>query len=414
MRSAFGVEGFSRLWLAQALSSIGDWLLVVAVPLYVFEQTRSGAATAMSFAAEALPQALVAPLAGAAADRLRPAAVLVLTNAFAAAVVAGMLGVEAGGGLPLLISLVFVLSCATQLLAPARNRLVVQLVPEGVLGEANSADYLSDSVARLAVPAAGGLVLAWGGLSAAVAVDAVTFVLAALLLVPLLRSEHEHAPQPRRSGSLLASLRSGLMAALARGPARAVILIFSIVMVAQGLLNVALVAIAADIGNAGTYGAIIAAQGLGSIAGSFPAPAAIRRWGAGGALAGALTSAGLLVSAYALIGSTSAAAVLSAFIGVAVAVVLISLQTQLQLSVSIDALGRVTSILTATAATSTLVGLLGAGLLAPLTGERSLALLAGPIITLTGLWALRTRLEGAGNGQLDDRAVATADEDGSG
>ncbi len=47
-----------------------------------------------------------------------------------------------------------------------------------------------------------------------------------------------------------------------------IIFVFSAVMVAQGLLNVAFVAIAADIGGAGTYGAIIAAQGLGSIAGS--------------------------------------------------------------------------------------------------------------------------------------------------
>ncbi len=81
---------------------------------------------------------------------------------------------------------------------------------------------------------------------------------------------------------------------------------------------------------------------------------------------------------------------LSALIGVAVAMVLISLQTQLQLSVTIDMLGRVTSILTAAAATSSLLGLPGAGLLAPLTSERTLVLLAGPIIALTGLRAMGT------------------------
>jgi hypothetical protein len=47
---------FGMLWLGQLLSGVGDWLLLVAVPLYVFQLTRSSSDAGLAFVAEVTPR----------------------------------------------------------------------------------------------------------------------------------------------------------------------------------------------------------------------------------------------------------------------------------------------------------------------------------------------------------------------
>src|SRR5690606_17160506 len=61
---------FRRLYLAMAVSMAGDWFAFVAVSGLLTEQTGRESAPAIVFAATVLPMFLVAPFAGALADRL--------------------------------------------------------------------------------------------------------------------------------------------------------------------------------------------------------------------------------------------------------------------------------------------------------------------------------------------------------
>src|SRR5439155_4605459 len=60
---------FRRLWLSGAVSGIGSWLLVVAIPFYVFTLTGSTVATGLTLALEALPALVIGPCAGVLLDR---------------------------------------------------------------------------------------------------------------------------------------------------------------------------------------------------------------------------------------------------------------------------------------------------------------------------------------------------------
>jgi MFS family permease len=64
------IPDFRRLWLGQLASSLGTWLLVVAVPLYVFDLTGSTLATGIAFVAETLPAVVLGPVSGVLVDRL--------------------------------------------------------------------------------------------------------------------------------------------------------------------------------------------------------------------------------------------------------------------------------------------------------------------------------------------------------
>jgi MFS family permease len=62
-------RSFGMIWLGQLLSGAGDWLLLVAVPLYVFQLTRSASDAGLAFVAEVIPLLLLGPVAGVFADR---------------------------------------------------------------------------------------------------------------------------------------------------------------------------------------------------------------------------------------------------------------------------------------------------------------------------------------------------------
>src|SRR5688572_25432156 len=62
-------RNFALLWAGQLISSLGDWLLWIALPFYVYERTGSALATGATFIAQTLPPILFGSLAGIFVDR---------------------------------------------------------------------------------------------------------------------------------------------------------------------------------------------------------------------------------------------------------------------------------------------------------------------------------------------------------
>jgi len=66
---ALRIRDFRLLWFARLVSMLGSWLLVVAVPAYLFTLTGSLVATGLTLAAEFLPPVLLGPIAGVLVGR---------------------------------------------------------------------------------------------------------------------------------------------------------------------------------------------------------------------------------------------------------------------------------------------------------------------------------------------------------
>lgn len=81
-------RSFRRLWIAASVDSLGSWLLVMAVPVYVYRVTGSATSTSLALAIEALPAVLIGSWAGVAVDRYPRRTVLVVANLLSAAGVA--------------------------------------------------------------------------------------------------------------------------------------------------------------------------------------------------------------------------------------------------------------------------------------------------------------------------------------
>src|SRR5918998_1762782 len=60
---------FARLWFGGLVSMSGDWMLLVALPIYVYQRTGSALATGAMFTAGLLPTVLFGSVAGVFVDR---------------------------------------------------------------------------------------------------------------------------------------------------------------------------------------------------------------------------------------------------------------------------------------------------------------------------------------------------------
>jgi MFS family permease len=170
-----------RLWLSGLFAETAEWMLQIALPVYVYQATGSAGSTALVMVTGIVPMLLVSPAAGMIADRFDRRRVLFVVCLGQAVVSVPLVF---GGHQALIYLVMAAQSALASLFEPTRNALVPALVGQERLASANGLMGFNSSVARLAGSSLGGLVLGLWGLGWVVAGYLVALVIAALLLVP--------------------------------------------------------------------------------------------------------------------------------------------------------------------------------------------------------------------------------------
>jgi MFS family permease len=175
-------RNFALLWFGGLISFAGDWALIIAMPVFVYDLTGSTLATGAMFIAQTLPRLLFGPLAGVLVDRWDRKRTLVAVNLASAAVLPLLLLVQSADMLWLLYLVAFVQTSVSLFVHPAESALVPQLVGEDRLLSANSLLAFNWELTRLVAPPLGGLLMGTLGLTSIVLFDTISFLLAAILL----------------------------------------------------------------------------------------------------------------------------------------------------------------------------------------------------------------------------------------
>lgn len=189
------------MWLADLVSTTGDWFSVVAVCALSAQTAPAGGgavALAVVLAAHLVPQALLAPFAGWLADRLDRRTVLLATNVLEGALTVAMTIAAAKQALAVVQVLLLLRSSVSALREPATGAAVPRLVEANELANANALGAATWSLSFVVGMALGGAV-AEVGPTVALAVDAMSFLAATLLvarLPALPPREAEAAPVP--------------------------------------------------------------------------------------------------------------------------------------------------------------------------------------------------------------------------
>jgi len=252
-----------------AISLLGDGIFLVAIAWQAYIISDRPSALAYVGVATAAPQVALLLVGGAVSDRFPRRALLFWADVARGVAVAIVAFVLARGEARLyeLCLVGAVIGTATAFASPALDALVPQLVPEEELTQANAIDqFVRPTAIQLAGPALGGLAVAvlhpWG----AFALDSATFAASALCVARL-----APLPAPGVSSSLRREMTEGLRYVRDRVWLWATFVCATFTyLLFIGPTQVLLPYVVRNTlhHGASTYGAVLAAGGLGALMGA--------------------------------------------------------------------------------------------------------------------------------------------------
>jgi MFS family permease len=401
--TALRVPGFRRLWLAGLISDTGDWLLLVSLPIVVYQYTGSTFGTAAAFLIELVPPVALAPLIGRLADRADRRRTLLLVSLGQAVALTPLLLVHGRSGLPIVYAVIAAQSILVALFEPTKSALLPTLVDRDRLVSANALVGLNQNVGRLVGGPLGGVLLAaGGGLSTIVAVDAVSFLLAFALIARLgparpaaVAATEDPTPTRWREILSIRPIRGAMVVLFTASVSQGMFVVLFVVFVAQQLR-----------GDAAEIGLLRGVQAIGAIAAGVLLALAARRapraLTAYAALAFGVLS---LVIWNAPVVSTAEPLYVALFIaagapGVALMTGLIS---TLQQATAEGQRGRVFAIAGVAASVGQAIGMLGGGILGDPLGVVAVLNAQGVLYLVAGLLAVAWLREPASVGRAWSR-----------
>jgi predicted MFS family arabinose efflux permease len=196
------IRDYRLVLTGQLLSSIGDWLLLVAAPYFVFQLTGSTMATGLSLMAETVPAALLGTAAGVFADRWNRRRTMITTDVLRATTVLAMVTVHTHGEVGIIYVALTVEAVFSQFFGPSRRAIVPNLVGRGPeLTAANSLSQLVGGVIRLVGGPLGGVLYVFSGFHCVVGIDAGSYLVSALLIALIrFRPAARETPPPAGGG----------------------------------------------------------------------------------------------------------------------------------------------------------------------------------------------------------------------
>ncbi len=198
----------TRLLVGEFVSSIGDWLYLVAILILVYQVTEDPFILGLVGAARVLPYLVLSIPAGIVADRFDRRLILLSTDVargLLMLVIAAIVFLD--GPIWLVIALAIGGTCFATFFGPAIGAYLPNLVEdEDQLGPANSAWSTLDNLAFMIGPAVAGILIAIGGLVVAFLLNAASFAVIAVVLwgLPRNRPADDGAPVDTEGGAAAA------------------------------------------------------------------------------------------------------------------------------------------------------------------------------------------------------------------
>ncbi len=311
-------RNFALLWLGQLISLTGDYVLIVALPFYIYQITGSAIATGVMFLVQALPSLFLGSLAGVFVDRWNRKWTMIVADLARASILLLLLFVHSRDLLWVIYVVALIEQIISQFFIPAKGAIIPNLVEEQHLMPANSLNSTSDAITRLVGPPLGGALLALFGLSSVALVDSSSYLISGMMILLILmpsrsterachpeRSEGSSSPdeeilrsptinrgatddsresvteqqgetsQPKQIATMaLANVwrewLAGLRLVIQERLLTALFVALGFIMLSQGIINVLIVVFVKAVlhGNASTFGLLITFQGVGMLLGS--------------------------------------------------------------------------------------------------------------------------------------------------
>jgi AhpD family alkylhydroperoxidase len=358
MLQALRIRDFRLLWAGDLISSIGSWLLAIAIPAHVLQVTGSLRDTGLTLAAEYLPPLVLGPAAGVVTDRWDKRRLMIGTGLFRAGAVAVMLAGIAPGRYWILYAALVAESSGGVLYSPAEQARTPAIVGTGlVLSSANSLNAFADGAVRLIGGPLGGILLAFCGVRWLIFADALSYLVGAAANFMTSRTDGGSARRHRVISDLTRDLLDGVRILRDQPVTRALFPVTVIFLAANASLGAVFIPFGIQkLGGSEHTGLLLACLGVGFLLGAPVLRALLDRLQPRILLTASLTATGVLY--YLLFSSSSLATALpaAAAIGMFGSMSQVIALTAMQRVTPGAALGRVSAAFLTGEAAATLVG----------------------------------------------------------
>ncbi len=204
LRLVRGNRNFRRLWLAQIVSEIGDWFYTLSIYTLLLQLTGRASSVALALVLQVLPQTFIGPTAGVVNDRLRRKHVMIAADLFRVLVVLCMLLVRSRGAVWLFYPLLLAETMMAAFFEPARSAVIPNIASEGEVLIANTLSSATWSVNLMIGASVGGVVAAFFGRDVVFGLNALSFLLSAILIGGMRFAEpHAESAAPLRPRDLV-------------------------------------------------------------------------------------------------------------------------------------------------------------------------------------------------------------------
>lgn len=325
---------FRNIWSASLFSNLGQLILGVAAAWEMTRLTSSPSMVALVQTALMLPLMLIALPAGAVADMFDRRKIAMAGLGFSM-LCSAVLTVLAYGGLTtpwMLLAFCALIGGGVALFGPAWQASIREQVAPPHLPAAIALGSISYNIARSFGPALGGIIVVAAGAEAAFNVNAISYI---PLLLAFFLWKRPHVPSRLPPERIDRAILSGVRYALHSSPVRTVLSRAFLFGLAGAAANALAPLVAQEMlrGNAGTFGLLLGASGVGAVAGALSINWIRARWSTELAVRGCAVASALATLVVGISGNVMVTAVAFFVVGAGNILTIALLNVTVQLSV---------------------------------------------------------------------------------
>ncbi|HBW18143.1 MAG: MFS transporter [Streptosporangiaceae bacterium] len=262
---ALRIRDFRLMWGGSLISSLGSWLLILAVPAHVFQVTGSLRDTGLTLAAQYLPLLVLGPVAGVFTDRWDRRMLMIATSLFRAAAVTAMLLGTSPGRYWVLDAALIAENAGGVLYVPAARARTPAIVGTGsLLSSASSLNAFAGGIMQLIGGPVGGILLTLYGVRWLICADALSYLISAAANVLTSRTGGPHVGRAASISGVASDLVEGTRILRGQPVARALLPVTVIFLAANASLSAVLIPFGVQrLGGTGHTGFLLSCLGAG-------------------------------------------------------------------------------------------------------------------------------------------------------
>ncbi|MBY0162405.1 MFS transporter [Paenibacillus lautus] len=262
------------------ISNLGNWIYLVAINLLVLHMTGSPAAVAGLFIIRPLATLLTNSWAGSIIDRANKRRLMMTTDVIRGALIALIPFMSSVWGI---YGIMFLINVAGSFFGPTSMTYVTKLIPAEERKRFNAWSSFTTSGAVLLGPAISGLLIAYTDIRVSIVINAVSFLICALVIYFLPDVDGEEAAGSKREVMTMRMLLRDWAAVIDFGKAAKYFMLVYVLFQSATLLGFALDSQEATfikqvllLGDE-DYGLLVSVAGAGYLAGSMAASLSVKR-----------------------------------------------------------------------------------------------------------------------------------------